>query len=189
MVLERTLILLKHDAIQRSIVGKIIARFEDAGLKLIGMKMIWADEKLTDSHYPYNDEWAQAVYEKTKKGYEKDGKKLPYKNHEEHGKTILSWLADLLKEGPVIAMVLEGPHAVELVRKMVGATEPRQAAPGTIRSDFASIESYALADQKKRAIRNLIHASDTVANAKREVAVWFTDKELYNYQKDLDKHF
>ncbi len=93
-----------------------------------------------------------------------------------------------LCEWPVIAIVLEAPHAVEIVRKMVGLTEPRQAVPGTIRGDFAVVESYALADQKKRVIRNL-HASDTVANAQREIQLWFDNEELHVYTKELEKHF
>ena len=86
-------------------------------------------------------------------------------------------------------MVLEGPHAIELIRKMTGATEPRQALPGTIRGDFSSVESYPVANEKLRAVRNLIHASDSQENAEKEIKVWFKDDELYNYSKELDKHF
>lgn len=186
---EKSLILIKPDAVQRGLIGKIIARFEDAGLKIVGMKMILADDEKANKHYHLEEEWAKQVYEKTKKVYEKDGKKFEYKDHKEHGSMIQSWLVEFLKEGPVVALVLEGPHAIELVRKIVGATEPRQAAPGTIRGDLASVESYALADNKKRVLRNLIHASDTVANAKREIAVWFAENELYHYTKDIDKHY
>jgi len=114
--------------------------------------------------------------------------KLEYKNHIEHGQTIRKWLKNYLTECPILAIVLEGPHAIEIVRKMVGSTEPRQAAPGTIRGDFAVTESYSLADTKKRTLRNLIHASDTIQNAKREIAVWFDNKEIQKYSKELDKH-
>lgn len=189
MAKEQTLVLLKHDAIQRNLVGKIINRFEDTGLKLVGMKMVWADDKLSNHHYPLDETWAKQVYEKTKKVYDEKGRKFPYKNHLEHGKTIQSWLISFLKEGPVIALVLEGPHAVEVVRKIVGSTEPRQSAPGTIRGDFAMVESYTIADEKKRVLRNLIHASDTVENAKREISVWFNGRETHEYTKELDKHF
>lgn len=186
---EQTLVLVKHDAVQRGLIGKILSRFEDAGLKIIAMNMAWADENLAKKHYPFEEEWARNVYEKTKKAYEKEGKKFEYVDHKEHGLTIQKWLVDFLREGPVIALVLEGPHAVEIVRKMVGPTEPRQAAPGTIRGDFAVVESYALADAKKRVLRNLIHASDSVTNAKREISVWFDNAELHKYTKELDKHF
>lgn len=187
--MEQTLVLLKHDAIQRNLVGKIIERFENTGLKLVAMKMVWADDKIALSHYPLDENWAKAVHDKTKKVYDESGKKWPYKDHLHMGKTIQSWLTSFLKEGPVIALVLEGPHAVEITRKIVGNTEPRQASPGTIRGDFAMVESYALADDKQRVLRNLIHASDSAENAKREISVWFDNAELHKYTKELDKHF
>ena len=188
MIKEQALVLLKHDVIQRSLIGKIITRFEDSGLKIIGAKMIWPDESLALKYYPFNEEWALEVFKKTKKVYDEKGKKFEYKDRKEHGLTIQKWLVNFLKEGPVITLVLEGPHAIEIIRKMIGSTEPRQATPGTIRGDFAVAESYALADSKKRALRNLIHASDSVENAQREIAVWFDNKELHNYAKELDKH-
>ncbi|MBI3334171.1 nucleoside-diphosphate kinase [Candidatus Pacearchaeota archaeon] len=186
---EQTLVLLKHDAIQRSLIGQIIGRFENTGLKLVAMKMIWADDIHALLHYPLDETWAKQVHDKTKKVYDETGKKWLYKDHIDMGKTIQSWLVTFLKEGPIVALVLEGPHAVEVVRKIVGSTEPRQAQPGTIRGDFAMVESYTLADDKKRVLRNLIHASDTKENAQKEIAVWFDNKELYKYTKELDKHF
>ncbi len=189
MLIEQTLILLKHDSVQRGIVGKIISRFEQAGFKISAMKMAWATEELAKKHYQLDEIWAKNVYDKTKLAYEKEGKKFQYTSHLDFGKTIQSWNMNFLREGPVIAIVLEGPHAVELVRKMVGSTEPRQSAPGTIRGDFAILESYQLADAKKRVLRNLIHASDSVENAKREISLWFDNKELHKYAKELDKHF
>jgi nucleoside-diphosphate kinase len=176
---EKTLVLIKPDGVQRSLSGKIISRLEDSGLKIKAMKMVQADENLALEHYPLDEEWAKNVYEKTKKVYDEEGKKLEYKNHMDMGKTIQSWLCNFIKEGKIIAMVLEGPHAIELVRKIVGHTEPRQAAPGTIRGDFASIESYAIADKNKRVLRNLIHASDSTDNAKREISVWFKNDEIH----------
>lgn len=186
--MERTLILIKPDSVVRSLVGEILTRFEKTGLKIIGMKMVWADEKLAKQHYVLEEAWAKNVYEKTKAAHEKEGKPLPYKNHMELGERIQSWNAKFLQEGPVVALVLQGPHAIEIVRKMVGATEPRQAAPGTIRGDYAMTESYALADNKARVLRNMIHASDSKETAEREIAVWFGKGELHSYGKDLDKH-
>ncbi|MEK6926857.1 MAG: nucleoside-diphosphate kinase [Nanoarchaeota archaeon] len=187
--MEHTLVLLKPDAVQRNLIGKLISRFEDSGLKITGMKMVWATEELAKKHYHLDEVWAQQVYDKTKAGYEKEGKKFPYKDHLDIGKTIQSWNMRFLREGPVVALVIEGPHAVEIIRKMVGSTEPRSAQPGTIRGDFAMIESYALADKKQRVLRNLIHASDTPENAEREIQLWFGDSELHKYTKELDKHF
>lgn len=188
-VIEKTLTLIKPDGVSRGLIGKIITRFEDAGLKIIAMKMIWADEKLAENHYLLDPEWAKNVYEKTKKTRESAGEPFPFKDSMAYGKLIQSWNKNFLKEGPVIAMIIEGPHAVEIVRKMVGSTEPRQASPGTIRGDFAVIESYALANDKERVLRNLIHASDTTDSAKREISLWFQKNEIHNYKKDLDKHF
>lgn len=189
MVIEQTLVLLKPDAVQRGIIGKIITRFEDAGLKIVGSKMVWASEELAKQHYHLEEEWAKNIYKKTKEAYDKEGKTMPWEGHMELGKTIQSWNMNFLREGPVIALVLESPHAVEIVRKMVGSTEPRQASPGTIRGDFAVVESYALANPKNRVLRNLIHASDSFENAKREISLWFDNKELHKYTKELDKHF
>ena len=95
----------------------------------------------------------------------------------------------LLMECPVIAIVLEAPNAIEITRKIIGSTEPKQAQPGTIRGDFASLESYALSSSKNRAVRNLVHASDTEENAKREISLWFKPEEIHSYTKELDKHF
>jgi len=188
-MIEKTLILLKHDSISRNLVGKIITRLEEIGLKIIALKMIWPDEQLAKNHYFLDEEWAKAVYDKTKVSYEKDKKSFPYKDHMEFGKQIQSWNMNFLREGPVIAMIMEGPHAIEIVRKVVGSTEPKSSAPGTIRGDFAMIESYAIADKKNRVLRNLIHASDSVKSADREISLWFNTKEIHNYKKDLDRHF
>jgi nucleoside-diphosphate kinase len=182
---ERTLVLLKPDTIKRGVAGKIISRFEEAGLKIVAMKMVWADEELAQTHYKLDEVWAKNVFDKTKSAYEKDGKQMQYKDHLEFGKTIQRWNMNFLTEGPVIAMALEGPHAVEIVRKMVGSTEPRQAAPGTIRGDFATVESYAVADSKKRVLRNLIHASDTPENGVREIELWFSLNEIHPNYKTL----
>jgi nucleoside-diphosphate kinase len=188
-MMQQTLVLLKPDAIQRGVIGKIITRFEDAGIKVVGMKMVWADETLAKNHYHLDENWAKQVYEKTKQVYDKEGKNFSYKNHMDLGNTIQSWNIKFLREGPVIALVLEAPHVVEIIRKMVGSTEPKQSAPGTIRGDFAVVESYALADNKKRVVRNLIHASDSVENARREISLWFDNSEMHKYAKELDKHF
>jgi len=189
MVIEKTLVLIKPDGVVRSLVGEIISRFEKTGLKIIAMKMLWADEELAKKHYILEESWAKATFERTKATKEKEGKTMPYKDHMDFGKTIQQWNANFLREGPVIALVLEGPHAVEIVRKMVGTTEPRQSPPGTIRGDYAMIESYTLSDEKKRVLRNLVHASDSVETANREITVWFSPKEIHSYKKDLDKHF
>lgn len=188
-MLERSLVLIKHDGVARGLIGKIINKFEETGLKIIGMKMIWADEKLAKNHYKLDKEWAENVFEKTKKAHEENEKEFEYEDAMEFGSLIQQWNINFLKEGPVVSIVVEGPHAVEITRKIVGSTEPRQAAPGTIRGDFAMIESYAVANDKKRVLRNLVHASDSVKNAEREIDLWFDKKELHKYSKEMDKHF
>lgn len=117
MVLEQTLVLLKHDAVQRNILGKIMQRFEDAGFKIKGMKMVHANAEFAAKHYQLDEVWAKNVYEKTKAAYDKERKKMEYTDHMHLGKTIQAWNMTFLSEGPVIALVLEAPHAVELVRK------------------------------------------------------------------------
>lgn len=188
-MMECTLVLLKHDAVSRNLVGKIITRFEEIGLKIVAMKMVWPDENLAKNHYFLDEEWARAVFDKTKAGYEKENKVFPYKSHMEFGGQIQQWNMNFLREGPIIAMVIEGPHSIEIIRKLVGSTEPRSSAPGTIRGDFAMVESYPLADNKNRVLRNLVHASDSVKNADREIALWFKPNEIHSYKKELDKHF
>jgi len=159
--MERTLIVIKPDGVQRSLVGRLVQRFEDVGLKLVGMKMIWIDEDFAKKHY--------------------------FDLAERRGEHVLRNMVDLMTEGPVVAVVLEGVEAVENVRRIVGGTEPKTAAPGTIRGDFAH-HSYAYTDSKDQGIRNLIHASGNSDEAKQEVALWFNDKELHTYKTDQEKH-
>ena len=161
-IIEKTLVLLKTDAVERGLVGKIIERFENAGLKIIGMKMQWIDEKFAKEHY--TEDIAKR-----------------------RGKHVREWLLQYITEGPVIAMALEGLHAIEIVRKIVGPTEPRTAPSGTIRGDFAFV-SYDFADKKKKAIRNLIHASGDKKDAEYEVKLWFKPEELHSYETVHEKH-
>lgn len=176
-MIEKTLVLIKHDGVERGLVGEIIRRLERTGLMLIAMKMLHANEELSKNHYHVTKEWASNLFNKTKEAYEKQGKKFGFKDPIEYGKLIQSWNVKFLREGRVVALVLEGPHAVEIVRKIVGHTEPRQANPGTIRGDFV-YESYNLADSEKRNVRNLVHASGDVDEAKREISLWFSDEEI-----------
>jgi len=185
---ERTLVLIKPDSLKRGIVGKIISRFEEAGFKIVAMKMLEIDEKFAKEHYLLEEAWAKKSYQKTKEIHDKIGHKLPFKDHMDYGRTIQQWNANVLIDGPVIAFILEGPHAVELTRKLIGPTEPRQAPPGTIRGDFMTIESYAVADKKQRALKTLVHASDSVENAQREIALWFDAEEIHSNYKILNDY-
>lgn len=180
-MIEKTLVLLKPDAVQRGIMGEIITRFEKVGLKIVGMKMVYADEKLADSHYEMDDDWFEEVGKRTRESLVKEGIKEPRTNIE-IGKAFKSLLTEYLSMSPVMALVLEGHGAVKLVRKLVGATNPADAAPGTIRGDY-TIDSYELSNHGKRSIQNLIHASGKVNEAKREIKLWFKPEELHVWKR------
>lgn len=156
--MEQTLIVFKPDAVQRGIVGEVLTRFERAGLKIVGAKMLAPDY----DHYFQHYEGIGTL--KSRKGDE-----------------IFESQLRNMQQGPVIAMVLEGVEAVETVRKMVGSTEPRSAAPGTIRGDYAHV-SYAQANESGKSVSNIIHASADKKEAEQEIAHWFSDSELYEYQ-------
>ena len=177
---EQTLVIVKGDGVQRGIVGEIITRFERIGLKIKALKMIWPNDSLVNKHYdPNNTEWLEDVGTKALIGYEKKGIKVD-KTPLEIGQHVQKNLLKYFAAGPVVPMVLEGAHAVEVVRKLVGATDPLSSAPGTIRGDY-SLDSYTISDDDDRTLRNLIHASGTVEEAKKEIEIWFDDSELSNY--------
>jgi len=178
---EKTLVLIKPDGVQKQLIGEIIKRFENTGLKILGMKMIYPDEKLAKKHYPIDEEWCKQAFEKTKKSAEEDGRQIPFTDHMNFGKTLQSWLVDFITECPIIALALEGENSIKSVRNLVDATEPSKADKGTIRGDLVPEENYEKANSVGRALRNLIHASDSIENAEREISVWFDDKELHSY--------
>lgn len=184
--LERTLVLIKPDGVQRGLVGEIISRFERVGLKLTAMKMVHASHEDVDQHYALTEEWMKAVYEKAKAKYEASGEAFNYPDHIAYGTEIKNGLVTFLKSAPIVALVLEGEKAVSLVRKLVGATKPASSAPGTIRGDL-SHDTYALSNMQNRPLRNLIHASGNVEEANNEMKIWFTDVELYKYEHVNDR--
>ncbi len=153
--LERTLVLLKPDAVARGLVGRVMTRFEDALLKIVAAKMVWMDADLAKRHY--------------------------FDLEERFGPAVFNAMAEFMETGPVIAMVLEGVAAVAVTRKIVGATYPDQAAPGTIRGDFAHM-SRAYANERGIAVANLVHASGNVEEAQHEIEVWFAKDEIHDYQ-------
>ncbi len=185
--MEQSLIVFKPDAVQRGLVGAIITRFEAVGLKIVGMKMLKVSPELADKHYPKDrTPFIDGMGNKTLENYQKLGfdvkKELGTDDPHIIGLKIRDWLADMISSAPVIAMVLEGPHAVELVRKLVGHTLPLMSTPGTIRGDYSFDSSY-LANTGKRPIKNLLHASGDVTEAQYEVPLWFTKEELHTYQR------
>lgn len=178
---ERTLAIIKPDGIQRGLIGELISRYERLGLKLIALKMLVPTTKMIEEHYTLDPEWRRVTGEKTIKGYKDRGLPPPSEDPLEITRVILENLKRYMTSGPVIAMVWEGAHAVELVRKITGGTEPRSAVPGTIRGDFVP-DSYVMSDSDSRAIRNLIHASGSVAEAELEIKHWFKPEEIVSYK-------
>lgn len=175
---QRTLVLIKPDGVVRNLIGRIITRFEDAGLKIVGMKMVWVDEEFAGEHYP--EKMIPMLGEKSRKSYEKHGVQFD-DTEESRGKKVRDSLLKYLTDGPVVAMVLEGVNAVDNVRKIVGSTGPSDALPGTIRGDFAHI-SIAYANIRGKMIKNLIHASADVQDAAIEVPLWFNEEEMHSYK-------
>lgn len=189
--MEQTLIVFKPDAVQRGVVSEILGRFERVGLKIVASKMLMVTDDLAAKHYPVTrEEFLRGMGEKTLENYEKYGIDAKERHGTtdtlEIGKMIRTWLIEYMKESPVLAIVLEGPHAVELVRKMLGHTLPLLAAPGTIRGDFAYDSSY-LANRDARAIKNLLHASGTVEEAEYEIPLWFEKNEIFSYERVEEK--
>lgn len=185
--MEKTLVVLKPDAILRGVGSEILSRFEKAGLKLIGAKMVNVSKELAEKHYPSDrHEWIEQIGHKTLANYKKleaDVKKLlGTDDPKEIGKMARIWLLEYITSGPVLAVVFEGPHAVDLVRKIVGHTLPLESAPGTIRGDY-SFDSSLLANTAKRAIKNLVHASGSLDEADYEIPLWFEPSELVKYKR------
>lgn len=161
MKIERSLVLLKPDAVKRALIGEVISRFEKRGLKILAMKMVWIDENFAKKHY--------------------------FDVAERHGERILNNLTGYLKAGPVVAMCIEGASAIASIRKMVGSTYPNEALPGTIRGDYSHI-SKGYANAHDKVIGNLIHASAKPEEAEYELKLWFSIEELHEYKTVHEEH-
>lgn len=178
---ERTLVIIKPDGIQRSLIGEVIKRYEQVGLKLVAMKMMVPTRELVEKHYTLDPQWRRVTGEKTIKGYKDKGLKPPTEDPLEITGILLGRLADYMTIGPVIVMVWQGAHAVAVVRKITGGTEPLTSGVGTIRGDFV-LDSYQMSDGDGRAVRNIIHASGSVKEAADEIAHWFKKGEIIDYK-------
>lgn len=176
---ERTLVILKPDTIQRSLIGEVIRRFERTGLKFSAMKMFMATEEQLLKHYNKNDEWFLKKGNRIIEDLKTHG--LPVEKEAiEYGKDIIRTIVHYMTAAPVVAMILEGNQAVAVVTKLVGTTEPATSDVGTIRGDF-TVDSYGHSSYENRAVRNLVHQSESPEEAEREIAIWFTDAEIMNY--------
>lgn len=186
---EQTFVMIKPEGVKKGVVGDVISRFEHAGLKLVAIKMVAAPEDLLKKHYKSTDEsYLQTLGGKTLSTYEKYGldaeRDFGTKDKLDLGKLVMSWLLKYMKSGPVIPMVWEGRHAVENVISLVGPTMPVAAPGGTIRGDF-STDSAAYANQEKRGVMNIVHASGSIDEANIEKSLWFEPSELHKY-KNVD---
>lgn len=182
---ERTFVIVKPDGVQRGLVGEIVKRFERTGLKLVAMKMTILPEDMLWKHYDKDDEWF--LKKGTKIAEDRAAAGLPVEKEPlEYGKDIIRALVKYMTASPVVMMVIEGNQAVAVVKKLVGETEPATSDVGTIRGDL-TIDSYAICAIDDRAVRNLIHCSDEVENANKEVAMWFPAEEIYSYRHVQDE--
>jgi len=177
---EKTLVLIKPDGLQRSLVGEIIGRIERIGLKLVALKFVFATEDQCWKHYNKDDVWFESKGQGTIKNREAMG--LPVEKPAiEYGKDIMKGNVEFMTSGPLVMMIWQGNKAVGVVKKIVGGTEPLTSDVGTIRGDF-TLDSYELSNVDGRAVRNLIHCSDMPEEAEREIKVWFKKDELQNYR-------
>jgi len=178
---ERTLVLIKPDGVQRSLIGQIVQRYEQTGLKLVGLKFFIPSPELVKKHYLVVDTWLESVGQKAKEAYLKKGLKPPFEDPKKCGQQVLKRLEKYLSSGPIVAMIWQGNEAVGIIRKITGGTEPLISDVGTIRGDL-TIDSYQLADTGDRAVRNLIHASASPEEAEKEIKVWFKENEVLKYR-------
>ena len=183
---EQTLVLIKPDGVKRGLIGEIIRRIEQRGLKIIALKMLQATKQELCSHYSDSDENLKAMGEKTLATYQKYGldpiKEIGTNDPVKIGKMVHGWIVDFMTSGPIVKMVVQGLHAVEMLRKLVGNTMPSQAEMGTVRGDF-SVDSAVLANAQKRGIRNIVHASGNIAEAEAEIKLWFKPEEICEYKR------
>lgn len=183
---QKALLIIKPDGVQRGLCGAVLKRFETAGLTIVGLKFITADPKTVIAHYPENDVWFGKVGQRTLTNYEKKGldAKAVFGTNDAVaiGKTVKQWLVDYFRESPVLVVAVEGYETIEIVRKISGNTIPVLAAPGTVRGDY-SHDTIDLANEQKRPLRNIIHASDSVQDGEKEVGIWFAKEELFSYER------
>ncbi len=183
---ERTLVLIKPDGVKRGLVGEIMRRVEEKGLKIIALGMVEATAEQVDGHYPKEEAWIKRLGEKTLKNYKEYGfdamKELGSEDPMEIGKQVRGWLLDYMTSGPVVKMAVSGIHAINMIRKIVGVSMPSEAEMGTIRGDF-SVDDATAANRDKRAIHNLIHASENPEEAEHEIKFWFAPEDVHGYKR------
>lgn len=183
---ERTLVIIKPDGIQRSLIAEVIKRYERLGFKMIGAKMMLPTAGMIKAHYSIDPQWGRKAGEKVIAAKREKGEDVEGLDPIELSNNIVDRLATYMTNGPVLAMVWQGAHVVQIVRKITGSTEPRSSDVGTIRGDFM-IDSYDLSNIDERALRNIVHASSSPEEAEEEIKIWFTSQELFDYPSPHDK--
>ncbi|MEN9921683.1 MAG: hypothetical protein RLZZ517_661 [Candidatus Parcubacteria bacterium] len=178
---EKSLVIIKPDGVQRSLIGEVIQRLERVGLKLVALKFEIPTNEKAKAHYTIDPDWIEKTGKKSIAGLERAGRDISGLVPIEVGNDILLRLQKYLSSGPVVIMVWQGAHSVDVIRKLVGGTEPRTSDVGTIRGDFVH-DSYEISDMEKRSVRNVVHASGTIEEAQKEIEVWFNSEEIISYR-------
>ncbi len=183
---EQTYVMIKPDGVRKGLIGEIIKRFEQRDLKIVALEMSQPLFEQMDDHYPKKEEWITRLGEKTKATYEKYGYDLitdfGTNDTSKIGPEVRKWVIDFMMSAPVVKMVVQGVHAVDVVRKIAGDTMPYKADMGTIRGDF-SIDSPALANKEKRSVMNIVHCSETPEEAAHEIKHWFGNSPVFTYKR------
>jgi nucleoside-diphosphate kinase len=186
---EMTYVMIKPDGVKRGLTGEIIKRIEQRGLKIIALEMIMPTRQMIDDHYPKDATWITRLGQKTLGTYEKYGLDVKAEfgtdKAEDLGPMVRGWLIDYMISGPVVKIVVQGIHAVDMVRKLAGHTLPNMAEVGTIRGDY-SVDSPAVANKERRGVHNLMHASETAEEAAHEIEHWGMKDKLHTYKRVED---
>lgn len=184
------MLLIKPDGVKRGLIGEIFSRVEDHGLKIAALEMIQATPDQIDEHYPQNDSWIKRLGKKTLSNYEdynlNPEQEIGTSDPMEIGKKVRSWLIDYLTTGPMVKVIVQGNHAISMVRKIAGSSLPAEAENGTIRGDL-SVDSAAAANRDQRSVRNIVHASEDEQEAEHEIKFWFSPEEVYGYERVEEK--
>ncbi|RLC35343.1 MAG: nucleoside-diphosphate kinase [Candidatus Nealsonbacteria bacterium] len=180
---EKTVLIIKPDGVKKGIIGEIISRIEKGGLKIVALQMLQATREKIDGHYPKDEAWIKRLGEKSTKSHQEHGqdvkKELGTDDLLEIGKMVRGWLIDFMVSGPIVKMIIQGDDAIKKVREISGPTMPSKAGSGTIRGDFSD-DDAAKANREKRAVHNLVHASETPEEAKHELEYWFAPEEIHD---------
>ncbi|MBI2552356.1 nucleoside-diphosphate kinase [Candidatus Uhrbacteria bacterium] len=184
---ERVFVLIKPDGVAKGLIGEVISRIEQRRLKIVALQMFKPTRKQIDDHYPKDEKWIARLGEKTLLTYKKYGynarKEFGTADKLAIGKMVRGWLIDFMVSYPLVKAVVEGPHAIDVVRKLAGNTMPVLAEMGTIRGDFSG-DSAAIANKEKRAVQNILHVSETPEEAEHEIKHWFgKHPEIFEYKR------